>query len=72
VEGTVAQEESPVPSQTEAERGLAKKEWKRRWEARSWPRGPRLDVAGEAERAVKAAIVQKRRKAEVPHRVEVP
>lgn len=61
-----------MPFKTEVERGLAREERKRRWEARPWPWEPRLDVAREAERAVKAAIVQKRRKAEVPRRVEVP
>jgi hypothetical protein len=61
-----------VPPQAAAERGLAREERKRRWEARRWPRGPRLDIVGEADRAVKAAIGQKRRRAEVPLRVDVP
>jgi hypothetical protein len=60
-----------VPFQVAVERGQAKEERKRRWEVKRWPRGPRLDVVGEAERAVRAAVVQKRRKAEVPRRVEV-
>jgi hypothetical protein len=71
-EGAGAGEPSPVPSQVVAERGLAKEERKRRWEARRWPRGPRLDIVGGTDRAVRAAIGQKRRQAELPFRVDVP
>jgi hypothetical protein len=71
-EGAGAGEPSLVPFQALAERGLATEARKRQWEDRCWPRGPRLDIVGEADRVVRAAIGQKRRRAEVPLRVDVP
>ncbi|GAQ91508.1 hypothetical protein KFL_007970030 [Klebsormidium nitens] len=40
--------------------------------ARRWPRGPRLDVAAEAAKAVRAAVGVPRRKVRGPQRVTLP
>lgn len=50
---------------------LAVRRAQRSFRAR-WPRGPRLDIKGEAKRAVLAALGQRRRKVPAPQRVCIP
>ncbi|GAQ91734.1 hypothetical protein KFL_008410050 [Klebsormidium nitens] len=52
--------------------GTLRQERMRRWRGKRWPRGPVLDVAAEAERAVWQAVGEKRKKPGDPKQVPLP